>query len=134
MGQSVYNGTADNADDIGKVNDMVIDKDGKDALYPTVKHTVLEDAYAFAIGCSFIALGIVMLHTAGLTTGGVAGIALLVSYVAPLPVGLLFILINIPFFLFAWPAMGKRFMIKTVIVNLAIELLNRALDPKLRAA
>jgi uncharacterized membrane-anchored protein YitT (DUF2179 family) len=99
---------------------QLIDKDGKDALYPTVKHTVLEDAYAFAIGCSFIALGIVMLHTAGLTTGGVAGIALLVSYVAPLPVGLLFILINIPFFLFAWPAMGKRFMIKTVIVNLAI--------------
>lgn len=97
-----------------------IDKDGAAALYPTVKHTLLEDAYAFAIGCSFVVLGITFLKAAGLVTGGVAGIALLVSYVLPLPVGLLFILINIPFFLIAFPAMGKRFMIKTVIVNLAI--------------
>ncbi|ESQ90345.1 membrane protein [Asticcacaulis sp. AC460] len=97
-----------------------IDKDGADALYPAVKHTVIEDIYAFAIGCSFVVLGIIFLKSAGLVTGGVAGIALLVSYVVPLPVGVLFMLINIPFFLFAWPAMGKRFMIKTVIVNLAI--------------
>ncbi|MDV6332368.1 YitT family protein [Asticcacaulis sp. 201] len=105
---------------IDKGTGKMPDKDGADALYPTVKHTLIEDIYAFAIGCAFIALGIVMLKSAGLTTGGVAGIALLVSYIAPLPVGLLFILINIPFFLFAWPAMGKRFMIKTVAVNLAI--------------
>lgn len=97
-----------------------IDKDGADALYPVVKHTLIEDIYAFAIGCAFVVLGIVFLKSAGLVTGGVAGIALLVSYVVPLPVGVLFMLINIPFFLFAWPAMGKRFMIKTVIVNLAI--------------
>ena len=97
-----------------------VDKDGADALYPTVKHTVAEDVYAFAIGVSFIVLGIVFLKSVGLATGGVAGIALLISYVVPLPVGLLFMLINIPFFLFAWPAMGKRFMIKTVLVNIAI--------------
>lgn len=97
-----------------------IDKDGADALYPVVRHTLIEDIYAFAIGCSFVVLGIVFLKSAGLVTGGVAGIALLLSYVVPLPVGVLFMLINIPFFLFAWPAMGKRFMIKTVVVNLAI--------------
>ncbi len=98
----------------------LLDKDGADALYPTVKHTVLEDVYAFAIGCAFIALGIAILKHAGMTTGGVAGIALLASYLIPLPVGVLYILINIPFFLFAWPAMGKRFMVKTLAVNLAI--------------
>ena len=97
-----------------------LDKDGADALYPVVKHTLIEDIYAFAIGVSFVVLGIVFLKSAGLVIGGVAGIALLVSYVVPLPVGVLFMLINIPFFLFAWPAMGKRFMIKTVLVNLAI--------------
>jgi len=85
-----------------------------------VKHTLLEDIYAFVIGCAFIALGIVFLKSAGLVTGGVAGIALLLSYVVHLPVGVLFMLINIPFFIFAYPAMGPRFMIKTVIVNLAI--------------
>lgn len=94
------------------------DKEGM--LYPVVKHTLIEDIYAFAIGCSFVVLGIMFLKAAGLVTGGVAGIALLVSYLVPLPVGLLFLLINIPFFLFAWPAMGRRFMVKTVIVNLAI--------------
>ena len=97
-----------------------VDKDGKDALYPTVKHTLFEDIYAFAIGVSFVVLGIVFLKSVGLATGGVAGIALLISYVVPMPVGVLFMLINIPFFLFAWPAMGKRFMIKTVLVNIAI--------------
>lgn len=99
---------------------LPVDKDGADALYLTVKHTVAEDIYAFAIGVSFIALGIVFLKSVGLATGGVAGIALLVSYVLALPVGVLFMLINVPFFLFAWPAMGKRFMVKTVLVNIAI--------------
>ncbi len=89
-------------------------------LFPVVKHTLFEDVYAFAIGCTFIVLGIVFLKAAGLVTGGVAGIALLVSYLIPWPVAVLFMLINIPFFVLAWPAMGRTFMIKTVIVNLAI--------------
>jgi len=89
-------------------------------LFPAVRHTLLEDVYAFAIGCTFIVLGIVFLKAAGLVTGGVAGIALLVSYLIPWPVAVLFMLINIPFFALAWPAMGRAFMIKTVIVNLAI--------------
>jgi uncharacterized membrane-anchored protein YitT (DUF2179 family) len=87
---------------------------GETELYPVVKHTLFEDVYAFFIGCTFIVLGIVFLKAAGLVTSGVAGIALLVSYL---------ILINIPFFALAWPAMGKTFTIKTIIVNTAIVLL-----------
>jgi len=85
-----------------------------------LKHTPLEDAYAFAIGCSMIVLGIVLLKAVGLVTGGVAGIALLVSYLIPLPVGVLFMLINLPFFVFAYLGMGRVFMLKTIIVSLAI--------------
>ncbi|ESQ80547.1 YitT family protein [Asticcacaulis sp. YBE204] len=85
-----------------------------------IRHTPLEDAYAFAIGCSMIVLGIVLLKTVGLVTGGVAGIALLVSYLVPLPVGVLFMLINVPFFVFAYLGMGRLFMIKTVIVSASI--------------
>ena len=99
---------------------------GETELYPAVKHTLFEDIYAFAIGCTFIVLGIVFLKAAGLVTGGVAGIALLVSYLIPWPVAVLFMVINIPFFALAWPAMGKAFTIKTVIVNLAIVLLGFA--------
>ncbi len=91
-----------------------------ETLFPAVKHTVLEDVYAFAIGCTFVVLGIVFLKAAGLVTGGVAGIALLVSYLIPWPVAVLFMLINIPFFALAWPVMGRAFTLKTVIVNLAI--------------
>ncbi|WAC49596.1 YitT family protein [Asticcacaulis sp. SL142] len=89
-------------------------------LKAQAKHTLFEDIYAFAIGCSFIALGLVLLKTAGLVTGGVAGIALLVSYLVPLPVGLLFNLINVPFFVFAFVTMGWRFTVKTIVVNIAI--------------
>jgi uncharacterized membrane-anchored protein YitT (DUF2179 family) len=85
-----------------------------------VRHTLIEDAYAFMIGCSMIVLGIVLLKAAGLTTGGAAGLALLLSYVVALPVGLLFMLINLPFFVFAYLGMGRRFMIKTVIVSCLI--------------
>ena len=47
------------------------------------------------IGATLIVLGLVLLKTAGLVTAGVAGIALLLSYSDPLPVGLLFTLINL---------------------------------------
>ena len=83
-------------------------------------HSLAEDAYAFAIGCSFVVLGLVWLKSAGLVTGGMAGVALLVSYFVPLPAGLLFTLLNLPFFWLARRSMGIGFMIRTVIANLAI--------------
>ncbi len=83
-------------------------------------HSTAEDAYALAIGCILLVLGLVFLRAAGLVTGGVAGVALLVSYLVPLPAGVLFTLINIPFFAFAHWAMGARFALKTVLVNLGI--------------
>jgi uncharacterized membrane-anchored protein YitT (DUF2179 family) len=84
------------------------------------RHSPGEDAYAFAIGCSFVALGIYLLRTAGLVTGGTSGMALLASYLVPLPVGVLFTLINLPFFLLASRAMGRAFTLKTMAVNLII--------------
>ncbi|PZO78045.1 MAG: hypothetical protein DI632_07520 [Sphingomonas hengshuiensis] len=69
-----------------------------------------------------IALGLALLHAAGLVTGGIAGVALLASYLVPLPTGVLFTLINIPFFLFARRAMGSRFMWRTIAVNGGIAL------------
>lgn len=85
-----------------------------------IKHSVLEDLYAFAIGCSLVVLGILLLKSTGLVTGGVAGMALLLSYVTHWPVGTLFMLINVPFFIFAYMGMGLRFTIKTIIVSFGI--------------
>lgn len=85
-------------------------------------HSVAEDAYALAIGCILLVIGLMFLKAAGLVTGGVAGIALLLSYRLPLPAGVLFTLINIPFFAFAHKAMGAKFAVKSLLVNCGIAL------------
>jgi uncharacterized membrane-anchored protein YitT (DUF2179 family) len=87
-----------------------------------VPHSRSEDVYAIIVGCVMIALGLALLRAAGLVTGGIAGVALLVSYLVPLPTGVLFTLLNIPFFLFAKRAMGTRFMVRTIAVNMGIAL------------
>jgi uncharacterized membrane-anchored protein YitT (DUF2179 family) len=91
-----------------------------------IPHNLAEDVYALIVGCILLTLGLALLKAAGLVTGGVVGIALLVSYLVPLPAGLLFTLINIPFFAFAWRAMGPGFMLKTIAVNAGIAILTIA--------
>ncbi len=83
-------------------------------------HSPAEDFYAIAIGCAFIAMGLMLLKQAKLVTGGMAGIALLLSYLIHLSPATLFLLINIPFFLFAGRAMGMAFGLKTLFANIAI--------------
>lgn len=90
---------------------------------PGLRHSHAEDVYAFLIGCSLIVMGLMCLHKAGLVTGGVAGIALLLSYLVPLTPGNLFTIINIPFLLFAIRAMGPQFAIKTTIASFSITAL-----------
>ena len=92
-------------------------------------HTALEDIYAMIIGLIFCVTGIVLLKAAGLVTGGVAGIALLLSYALPLSVGTIFTLANIPFFIFAYFTMGRGFAVKSAIASLGVTLL-LALMPK----
>lgn len=83
-------------------------------------HTLVEDAYAFYTGTALIAVGMVLLKSAGLVTAGVAGIALILSYVAKWPVGILFTLVNLPFFAFGAITMGRTFIIKSIIASTAI--------------
>lgn len=93
-----------------------------------IPHSRIEDLYALVVGCILLTLGLVFLKAAGLVTGGIAGIALLVSYVVPLPPGLLFTIINIPFFLFAYRALGPGFMWKSMAVNAGIAALSVAMN------
>lgn len=91
-------------------------------------HGRIEDVYALVVGCILLTLGLAFLKAAGLVTGGIAGVALLVSYLVPVPPGLLFTVINIPFFLFAYRAMGPGFMWKTIAVNAGIATLSVAMN------
>ena len=54
-----------------------------------------------ALGSSLAAFGLVLLKAAGLVTGGVAGLALILSYRTGMQVGVLFVALNAPFFLLA---------------------------------
>jgi uncharacterized membrane-anchored protein YitT (DUF2179 family) len=85
-----------------------------------VRHSLFEDAYAMLTGCLFVTPGMVWLRAAGLVTGGIAGLALLISYLVPLPPGVLFMLLNLPFFLLARKLMGRAAMLKAIIANLLI--------------
>lgn len=50
-----------------------------------------------------------------LLTGGVSGIAILVSYIVPVPPGVLVLVLNIPLFIMAWRHIGIKFCIYSLI-------------------
>lgn len=83
-------------------------------------HSLLDDVYGITVGVLFVTVGIVLLQAAQLITGGVAGIALLTSYVSGVSVGTLFMLINVPFFLFGYLFMGARFTVKSLAGSVMI--------------
>ncbi|MBV7379404.1 YitT family protein [Maritimibacter dapengensis] len=82
---------------------------------PPDRHSLVEDAVAFIIAATLVALGIVFLQTAGLFTGQIAGAALIVSYLGGWPFGLAFFLLNLPFYIFAILRMGWTFTIKSFL-------------------
>jgi uncharacterized membrane-anchored protein YitT (DUF2179 family) len=95
------------------------------ALAPeaVVPHTLVEDIFGVANGCLLVALGIHLLHMAKLITGGVAGLALMLSYIAPFSPGALFTAINLPIFLAFWRMLGGAYILRTTLATLAITLL-----------
>lgn len=79
----------------------------------TLRHRPYEDVQALITGTLFVALGIVMFGHSGLLTGGTAGIAFLIHYATGWNFGLVFFLINLPFYGLAWRRMGRAFTLKT---------------------
>lgn len=80
----------------------------------------LKDVYAYIIGAMLISLSMAILRAANLTCNGVAGIALTASYIIPVPPGILFGIVNVPFFLFGIRVMGKDFIVRTAIFTLIL--------------
>ncbi len=78
-------------------------------------HTAFEDAQGIFIGSLFVALGLTMFARCGLLTGGTAGIAFLLYYTTHLSFGLIFFLVNLPFYWLAVRKIGWAFTIKTFI-------------------
>ena len=85
------------------------------------RHRWYEDLQALLAGTLFVALGVVMFGSAGLLTGGTAGIAFLIHYATGTSFSTAFFVINLPFYVFAYQRMGAAFTLKTF---LAVALLS----------
>ena len=95
-------------------------QDQTEAIRPYPRHSALDDAYGMFIGIALAATGIAILGKSGLITGGIAGMALLVSFITQYTPSVLVPVINIPFLLFALVSMGRSFTLKSVIVSLLL--------------
>ncbi len=88
-------------------------------------HSLLDDIQGFMIGTNLVALGVVLLKTNGQVTGGTAGLAFLLHYLSGLPIGPMFVIGNLPFFLLAWWRMGWIFTLKSIV---AVALIGALID------
>lgn len=83
--------------------------------HKSIDHSLWEDAQAFVLGTMMCALGLQLLTEPGLITGQTAGLAVLLSYISGWSLGVVFFIVNIPFWALAYVRMGPRFTVKSGI-------------------
>lgn len=95
------------------------------------QHTPIEDAQGMVIGAMVAALGLYLLSQIGLLTSGTAGVAFLLHYKFGIPFGLLFFIVNLPFYYLSFKRLGLAFSLKTfaaiVMVSVITEIEQRFL-------
>ena len=80
-----------------------------------IRHAPFEDAQGLIFGSGMCAFAVLILTGAGLVTGQTAGAAVLISYLTGTSFGVVFFVINLPFFVLAWFRLGVAFTLKTFI-------------------
>ncbi|KRC17027.1 YitT family protein [Acidovorax sp. Root219] len=90
---------------------------------PPAPHTPTEDAVAIFTGVLLISVGVAFFTSAGLLTGGTAGLAFLAHYATGIGFGKLFFVINLPFYWLALRKLGRAFTVKTFIAVLLLSAL-----------
>jgi uncharacterized membrane-anchored protein YitT (DUF2179 family) len=79
----------------------------------SVRHSPAEDILGILTGTFAASLGLYLLKSSEAVTGGTAGLALLLSYTIPLPFGVIFMAVNLPFFGLAVWKKGWNFALRT---------------------
>ena len=90
-------------------------------------HSLFEVIQALVSGTLLFAFAIVLFRQAGLLTGGTAGLAFLGHYASDISFGLLYFLINIPFYIFGLLALGTAFTLKTFAAVALLSLYSEVL-------
>lgn len=89
-----------------------------------VAHSPIEDIQGLSIGCFLTSVGLVFLTQLGFLTGQTAGIALLIAYPMGWSFGLVFFLINLPFYVFAFMRLGLEFTLKSIFCVTAVSVMS----------
>ncbi|MEM6384313.1 MAG: YitT family protein [Pseudomonadota bacterium] len=88
----------------------------------TITHTPLEDVQGLATGAVMCTMGVFLLTHLGLITGQTAGLAVVISYLTGWSFGLVFFVVNLPFYVFAIRAMGWEFTLKSMACVVALSV------------
>jgi uncharacterized membrane-anchored protein YitT (DUF2179 family) len=86
------------------------------------KHALWEDAIALVTGAFLVSWGMFLLKTIGGVSGGLAGVSFLVTYATGWRLGLVFFVVNLPFYYLAWRRLGPRFTVKTLVTVALISI------------
>lgn len=85
-----------------------------DCLFPVLMLIIGAGCAAFSIECFLI--------TNTILDGGVTGTSMMINYVSGMPLSVLIVVINIPFFLVGFKVLGRRFLARSVISMAAFAL------------
>jgi len=83
--------------------------------HPAPQHSALDDVLGILCGTIVVSIGLFLLRAGGVVTGGTAGLTLLLDYTTPIPFGVWFIAINLPFFALAIRSKGWGFVLRSAL-------------------
>ncbi|MBH0173165.1 YitT family protein [Fictibacillus phosphorivorans] len=91
-------------------------------------HIKLQKSLYILIGLFLTAIGIKLLNIHTLTFGGTAGIATLVSFMTNWTWGILFLIVNLPFFILSIKKLGWNFSLLTFLCIILISAISDLMD------
>jgi uncharacterized membrane-anchored protein YitT (DUF2179 family) len=89
------------------------------------RHRLYEDALAMISGTMFVSLGTLIYTKTMLTVGSSAGLALLLSYASGWGFGVIFFIVNLPFYILAVKRMGWAFTLRTFTAVALVSVLSK---------
>lgn len=99
------------------------DSAGTQADAKALRHTLAEDVQGLVLATLTASLGLAVFAKGGLMIGGMAGVAFLTHYAFGWNFGLVFVLVNLPFYWISVRRMGWEFTLKTFFAVLAVGML-----------
>lgn len=88
-----------------------------------LRHSVAEDIQGMLLATLVASLGLAVFAQGGLMIGGMAGVAFLLHYALGWNFGLMFVLVNLPFYWLSVRRMGWEFTLKTFVAVAACGVL-----------